>query len=264
MKQLILCVIAVALSSGLFAQDRQFAWTYQSNVLPVGSRDLEVWNTYSAGRNEFYHALAQRLEFEAGVAKNLQTALYLNVTQKYFQDAENGNKLTRSTAFSVSNEWKYRLLNPSVNVVGMALYGEVLLSPDEFELETKLILDKRIGHHLFAFNAILENEYEYHNEAGNVEAEWEMPVEFDFGYMYNFNMNIGLGIEARNHNIIEDGDWESSALFAGPSLFVASKGFYAIFNILPQLRDLRSTGGSNLSLDDHERMMARLFFGINI
>lgn len=263
MRKTLIFGLVMAVSAVASAQDRQFAWTYQSNILPVGSRDLEIWNTYSSGRTNFYHRLDQRIEFETGVVKNLQTALYLNYSNTFYQETENKEVLSHNSTFSFSNEWKYRLSNPSVNIIGSALYGEILIGPEEFELETKLILDKRFGNNLLAFNAIWENEVEYEGEGEEVETEWEMPIEFDLAYMYTPSPNFGIGIESRSHNILNKGYWESSALFAGPSIFVASEGFYCIFNFMPQLIDLKS-GGKSLSLDDHEKYMARLYFGISI
>ena len=43
----------------------------------------------------------------------------------------------------------------------IALYGELLVSPTESELETKVILDKQVGNLLLAANLVGEFELEY-------------------------------------------------------------------------------------------------------
>src|ERR1044071_8651244 len=63
-----------------FSQDRNFAWAYQTNTLPAGVRDIEVWNTLRTGRNYFYNRLDQRLEFEFGITDKLQSSVYLNMS----------------------------------------------------------------------------------------------------------------------------------------------------------------------------------------
>src|SRR2546422_225548 len=66
------------------AQDRLFAYTYQSNVLNKGDFDLEFWNTLATGKAGAYSPyiygqhLDQRLELEAGLGKRWQTAFYFN------------------------------------------------------------------------------------------------------------------------------------------------------------------------------------------
>src|SRR5258708_40092297 len=66
------------------AQDRMFAYTYQTNVLNKGDFDLEFQNTLRTGKAGAYSPyvfgqhLDQRLEFEVGLGKNIQTSFYLN------------------------------------------------------------------------------------------------------------------------------------------------------------------------------------------
>ena len=72
----VLAIVSVLLIGFIAkAQDRYFARTYTSNVLPKGAIDLEFWHTSRFGhKNQFYHAQDQRMEFEFGLGKNLQTA----------------------------------------------------------------------------------------------------------------------------------------------------------------------------------------------
>ena len=178
------------------AQDRSFARTYTSTVLPKGAIDLEFWHTSRFGHaNQFYHAQDQRMELEFGLGKNLQTAFYFNRYQKRVSETANGT--TTSNEIGFSNEWKFKLSDPTANKIGSALYFEAgLKGGDEVELETKIILDKYIGKSLFAFNGVVEFEKEFEWENSSVKSEgWSTPVEFDLAYMYNVKPSLGLGLE---------------------------------------------------------------------
>ena len=100
------------------------------------------------------------------------------------------------------SEWKYKLSDAATNVIGSGLYGEMTLSGTGLELEGKLILDKRIGKSLIAFNAVSEWEWAQKvkstvvNDKVNHENKMELEdtqVEYDLAYMYNINPNLGIG-----------------------------------------------------------------------
>jgi len=261
-------------STALFSQDRSFAYTYQSNILPKGSMDLELTNTLRTGKEgeyspfEFGRILDQRIEFEVGLSDNLQTAFYFNASSSAFA-LEGGPGIEHDLDVSFSNEWKWKLSDPSVDAIGSALYGELTVSADEIELEGKVILDKRFGDELVALNLIgeYELESEFEAEESEVETEAETPVEIDLSYMHFFSPSFGIGLEARNHNkITEDEGWEHSALFAGPVIFVVHDRIFGILTALPQIANLHKTDTApgNLVLDDHEKVELRLLVGISL
>ncbi len=255
----------LALTAG--AQDRYFARTYNSNVLPKGSIDLEFWHSSRFGhRGQFFHAQDQRMEIEIGLGGNLQTAFYFNRYQQRFSTSADGTETANETGFS--NEWKWRVSKP-FSKTGVALYGEWgIRGGDELELETKLILDRWIGKHLVAFNGILEYEKEFKWENGKLLSdEWEMPVEFDLAYMYTVKPSVGLGFEIRNHNGIAKGKgWEHSVFFGGPTLNIRGNNWFLIANYLPQWVNVHRTPEAPLRkvLDEHERAEARILIGVSI
>ncbi len=67
----------------VFGADRHFIYNYESNNLGPGERDLETYTWYLFGRDSFYSAMNQSLEFEAGLDVGIQTSLYVNFTQQY-------------------------------------------------------------------------------------------------------------------------------------------------------------------------------------
>ena len=250
------------------AQDRNFARTYQSTVLSKRSIDLEFWHTSRIGHSgEYFHAQDQRIEVEFGLGKNWQTAFYFNHFQKRFSTSLNGTEVSNEIGFS--NEWKVKLSDPVANRVGFGLYSEWgIKGGDELELETKIILDKVIGKHLFAFNGVWEFEKEFEWKNGTTESDgFEMPFEFDLAYMYNVNKNIGLGFELVNHNATAKGNgWENSVLFGGPTFNFRSGRWFVIANYLPQWGNLHKTASSpgNKVLDENERVEARILIGISL
>ncbi len=247
------------------AQDRVFARTYQTNILPKGVKDLESWTTFRFGREMFYSRIDQRLEFEIGVAKRVQSALYLNITHVKFAEVVYDIHKVAETEFSISSEWKTKLSDPVANKLGTGLYAEATIGPDEFELEAKLLLDKVIGKNLIAFNAVGEVEFEAVVELEDGEAKTKIelekyPVEFDLGYMF-MAKKFGVGVELRNHNLItkEDG-FRSSAFFGGPTIYYNPGDWFVILNILPQWVNFHKGDGieGTRDLTAHEKAEIRI------
>src|SRR4051812_33373099 len=138
---LLLAVPAIALPRLATANERHFTYTYESAVLPQGARELEVWTTARLGRDQYFARFDHRLEFEVGLTGRLQTSLYLNFSGETAETAP-GVRTSGMSYQGVSSEWKYKLLDPVADALGLALYGELLGSTDEFEFEGKVILDK--------------------------------------------------------------------------------------------------------------------------
>lgn len=260
-------VVFLCLMCGVFvsnAQDRYFARTYTTNVLPKGSFDIELWHTSRFGHEgEYFHAMDQRMEYEVGLGSNVQTAFYFNRFQKSISDC--AGHINQSSEIGFSNEWKWKVSKPT-SPLGVALYGELGVKGDELELETKVILDKSFGKNLFAFNAVYELEAEAERENGKNEFEFEeTPLEFDLAYMRNFSTSFGAGIELVNHNDLIKGKWDNSVLYAGPTINYRGKRWFFIANYLPQLSNLHKTADFPKSkvLDEHERAEARILIGFS-
>ena len=240
------------------ANERHFSYTYESAVLAPGEKEIEVWTTYRNGRDTRYTRFDERLEFEVGVLPGLQTSFYVNVTA-IGQDV-NGS-LSKSAEVSVSNEWKWRLLDSGVDGIGLALYGEITGGVDELELEGKLIVDKRIGSLLLAANFVAEHEWEY--GIGSTEKELHLDGYLAVGWF--FTPRFMIGVEAWNANIIAEGTWEHSAFFLGPVMSYAGDGWWVTLTALPQLPAFKSPeSGSKYVLTDYERFQARLLFSFHI
>lgn len=259
---LLLCVLGCVIFSK--AQDRYFGRTYTSNVLPKGSFDIELWHTSRFGHEgEYFHAMDQRMEYEVGLGRNVQTAFYFNRYQKSISDST--EQINQSTEIGFSNEWKWKVSKPT-SPLGVALYGELGIKGDELELETKVILDRSFGKNLLAFNAVYELEAEAERKNGENEFEFEeTPLEFDLAYMRNFSTSFGAGLEVVNHNDLIKGKWDNSVLYAGPTVNYRADRWFFIANYLPQLSNIHKTADfpKNRVLNEHERAEARILIGFS-
>jgi len=252
----------VFLPSG-WGQDRIFTYVYQSLVLNPGQKELEVWSTYRSGRSYYYRRLDSRLEFEIGLFKRLQTAFYLNYSGKaaaMIQDTV--MVITTENALSFSNEWKYKFSDPVANAIGSAIYGEFTLGLTAFELECKIILDKRIGKVTQALNFVVEPEWEWKTDNEEVEAENEVKVEINYGLGVDLGKGFIIGLEARCPNVLTgDGNWSQSAFYAGPTLSYARNELWINFTCMPQIAGIRGIpNSSRLNLTEFERYQFRLLF----
>ena len=136
----------------LIAQDRLFNYTYQSNVLNKGQKELEVSINILQGKDDYYREIQNRIEYEVGLGSKLQTSFYLNSKQKAGFDAITGEIVMDATEISVSNEWKYKFSDPVADNIGFAGYAEFTVATDELEIELKAIFDKVIGKTTHAAN----------------------------------------------------------------------------------------------------------------
>lgn len=265
---LVLTASSVVLPAG--ASERRFTYTYESNVLNPGDLELEPWSTWRFGREHFYSRFDQRLEFEVGLVKNLQTALYWNfsATAEDVDDGAGGRVRQKEFEFEgISNEWKYKLSDNFADTLGSALYFEWKAAPTEAEVEAKVILDKRVGDTLIAFNAVGEHEWAFPAK-GKSERELEVAAHLAVGYFVT--QNFVAGAELRGVSEFKGGkEYEGTTLFAGPTLAFAQEHWWTALSFQPQLFFLageEEEGGeeSHLNLEDHERMEVRLLVGMDL
>lgn len=252
--------LALLVPARASASQRHFVYTYESDVLNPGSAELEPATTFRHGRSSYYSAFDQRLEFEFGVANNLQTSLYWNFSSV---TADTGG--TRNTSFQgqgVSSEWKYKLSDPFADAIGSAVYVEGTASTDSAELEGKVILDKRSGPWIVALNLVGDHEWNWSQRGRTVR---EAGLDLDLGAAYLVTDGFSAGIEARSVNEFEDADeLESAVIYAGPNLSFARESWWLSISFTPQLGALKGARrGGWLDLEHQERLQARLIMGFH-
>ncbi|HET9870372.1 MAG TPA: hypothetical protein VFR02_07750 [bacterium] len=239
-----------ALPALSWAGDRQFLYNYQSGVLGAGEREVETYSTYRFGRDRFYSALDQSLEFETGLGGGVQTSVYLNFTQELGRDPADGSGVVAQgpTLDGVSNEWKFKLADASADALGLGLYVEPEFEPDELDLELKAILDKKIGPFLAAFNLLAAPAFNYADGSSSFLLRPSVGLgAFVTGRLF-------LGLEAMDENFYDDAPLRS-VFSMGPLVQYSGDNWWVGLTFLPQLA---SFGSPTLDFTDSQRDQVRL------
>lgn len=229
------------------ADNRKFTFVYEATTMPVGEAEYEQWVTWKTDKESDpdFDRLDFRHELEFGVTDHLQLAFYL--ADWRYQDGasvDNDRAVYRDSAVEVI----YNLTNPVEDLLGVALYGEFAGGDELLKLEGKLILQKDIGPWTFAYNAIIEAEWE-----GQDYQEDNGEFAQTFGISYSFSPELSAGFELLHEIEIED--WDESqddVLYLGPNLAYRAKGWWATVTPLFLATDS----------DNEAKYQTRLIFGI--
>lgn len=233
----------VLLSSNSQASDRRFAYSYETTPMAKGAWELEPWFTYK--HSDEGSEWEFRYEVEFGVTENLTLAAYLSdwsiVNPKHGKTEASWN--------TAGVEAIYSLSDPTKDWLGSALYGEVLIGPEKFSLEGKLLLQKNFGPLAVVYNAIVEAEWEGSDYEERVGV-WENT----FGLSYMFNPSFSVGFEAVHE--VEFENWSEAGdhvFFVGPNISYRTKSFWATIAGLAQVSDV----------DDEPDAEVRLILGFH-
>jgi hypothetical protein len=251
MKRIIAGLFALLLvPQALLASERHFGFSYESPVLKEDTRELETYTTYSFGKDLFYSALKERIEFEVGLGGDLQTSLYLTFKQEM---ADDGSEIVNEFMFDgISSEWKLKLTDNVADAVGIGLYGELKFAPDAFETEVKLIIDKKSDNFIWALNLTAEPEFSF---VENTPTAWSIVPSLGIGYF--LSEHFLFGVEAVSENVY-DGDPSvntMSTVSVGPVISYTSKNWWMTLTALPQVANLNAPG---LDLVESQRWQIRL------
>ncbi len=230
------------------AGDRHFIYNYESSVLEAGEREIETYTTYRFGRDYFYSAMDQNLEFEVGLGDGVQTSLYLNFTQEFANQGSGAQLGGGPVLDGVSNEWKIKLTDSSSDVVGLGLYFEPEFKPDDFELETKIIVDKKMGSFLWTFNLLGESEFDY------TDTNSSFLLRPSLGMGVFANDRLFLGFESMDENFYDNQPLRS-VFSLGPIVEYSGKDWWVALTYLPQVANI---GNSSLDFTDSQRNQVRV------
>jgi len=237
------------------ASERHFGYSYETDILQNEQIELETYSLYKFGRDTYFSGLDQRFEFELGLGGGVQTSIYLNFEQEMADDGT-GTIHNDFLSDGLSNEWKFKLSDNLTDGLGLGLYIESGFKPDEFELETKFIFDKRMGNWLWTLN--LSNEPELHFDDNTLG--FSIIPSFGLGY-FLVNETLFLGLEAQIKYFWYNTSLPiTAALFmAGPVLAYQSKDWWVTLAFSPQLINFL---GPNLDFVNGERDQIQLGFSI--
>lgn len=228
--------------------DRKFAFSYEATTTPPGEVEYEQFVTWkkSKATDSDFDRIDVRHEIEFGLTDRLQMGIY--VADWRYQDGEsvsNNRVEYRDTAL----EFIYNLTNPVADPIGLALYGEVKLGDQLFELEGKIILQKDMGPWTVAYNATIEAEWEgsdYEEDKG----EFAQTV----GVSYQVSPRLSAGVELLHE--VEFDDWEETGrnvMYVGPNMSYRRKGWFVTVAPLFQVSDI----------DSEADFVTRMIFGLH-
>jgi hypothetical protein len=266
------------------ADESFFGYTYGSETLGKGDTEVELWATDRRGKADgHYDAQNYRIELEHGFTNRLTVSGYANLVSQHIRGLEpDFEDVDRDFAFQgLSTEFKYNLLSPYKDAIGLTLYAEPGWSRvhsvegekgTEYELELKAILQKNFlsDQLIWAANFTFEPEWEREREedplTGEVESEWEkeLKLEVSSGLSYRFAPGWFAGVEGRYASVYPD--WthdlhrETYTVSAGPTIHYGGKRWWATATYLPQLFGSPSPHGSR-ALDEYEKREFRLKVG---
>jgi len=247
-------------ASSASASERHFGFSYESAVLNPGLAELQPWTTGRVGRADYFNGLQARLGFQLGLARNLQGALFWNVSSiaedVHVANATLKTRLIGTDFQSLSAQLKYRFTDATADALGSALLLEGHAGPMLVGYEARVILDKQLGSVLLGLNLI---------SAGVEQLDQNSRFVGSFGATagagYFVTPNVVTSLELRNENGYS-GQLDYSVLYLGPTVSYASTRFWLTFAVQPQVVAFKgATPGYQLDLHQNEYVQARLLLG---
>jgi hypothetical protein len=219
------------LATNADANERRFAYSYETYGMPQGTWEYEQWATWKSYDNK--DRFDFRHEFEYGITDTLTLDIYLANWRYEDVEGEGGEADYKSSGFSL----RQQLTDANKSVLGSALYGEVLVGDEEVKLEGKLLLQKNFGPLVAVYNLILEAEWEG-EDLGDLD-ETTGVLENTFGLSYQVNPSFFVGVEALHE--IEFAEWSDAGdhvFYAGPNLSFRKGNVFATLAGLFQVTDV--------------------------
>ncbi len=245
------------------ATEQHFGFSYESSVQSPGTAELQPWTTVRAGRADYYSNLGARLGVDFGLAKNLEGAVFWNLSATtedvQVPGAAAPARLSTTDFQSFSAQLKYKLSDPVADALGCALLLEGTYGPFVTGFEGRLILDEQLGSLLLAAN-LVGGDFGQLDRRSTFEGSLEATVAAGYFVTPSFVPSL----EARSETAF-DSNIDSSVLYLGPSLSLLSGRYWATLAVEPQLVAFKGASPSgNLDLSQNERLQARLLFGFQL
>lgn len=184
------------------------------DMTPVKTQDL-------TGADRTIPRTTLTTEFEYGLTSRLELGFYLQLADQPTVGTDASLRFD-----GLKQRLRYQLAEPGAWPIDVAVYGEVAELRAEFELEGKVILQKRFGNLRAICNLWAEREFYY---AGR--REWVLHPTL--GAAYEFGPRLALGLESWLVKEIADHDdgppgadkYNSGPIgYLGPTLFAEGRG----------------------------------------
>jgi hypothetical protein len=237
-----------------WATPQPLPFTYVYETLPKGNLEVEQYIDYTpvpvtsavTGKQILYGASQFQTEFEYGITDRLELGLYAEF-------APQGGAATYSQATlptltegnGVKERLRLRLGDEGRWPLDVALYLELVEIEREFEIEAKVILQRRIGDLRIVANLWAEREWEFSNHV----QDWV--INPTAGATYEVTKIFHPGVEGWMREEFPDGNFTRTfnlgpAVYVGPTAMLDfgklwwAVGGYALvsdINRVPQVGD---------------------------
>jgi hypothetical protein len=215
----LVATLVLTASSLARATPHPLPFTYLYETLGEGDIEVEQYVDYvpvklvpqdsSTGKPIWYGATQFQTEFEYGITNRLELGIYVSYVP---QPAGASVDLTEGTG--IKQRLRYRIADEGELPIDLGIYGELTESHDEFEIEAKLLLQKRLGPVKLLANLWGEREFEY---AG--AKEWVLSPTG--GITVQVTPTFHPGLEWWMHAEYRDGQPSSARVFdQGPHQYV--------------------------------------------
>ena len=181
------------------ANPHALPFTYPYATLNEGQLELEqsvdltpVHTTLSSGNGLLVPRAILTTELEYGITDHLELGLYVQMSDSPGGATTSGDGISPLALDGIKQRLRYRLGEDGQWPVNVALYGEVAELQNEFELEGKILLEKRIGKMQLLLN--LWGEREFYSAQKD---EWV--ANPTAGFSYELSPVVHLGAEYWMH-----------------------------------------------------------------
>ncbi|HEY2517871.1 MAG TPA: hypothetical protein VGI39_43675 [Polyangiaceae bacterium] len=249
-----------------FANPRPLPFTYGYGTLGEGEGEVEEYVDLvpvkaisdKTGNPVSYLATQSQTEFEYGITDRLELGVYVA-----FQPYPGSNyqpqslaKLTEGTGFK--ERLRLRLAEQGDWPIDVALYGELVEYTDEFEIEAKVILERRIGDLTLDVNLWGEHEWGW----DGIEKDWV--INPTAGATYQFSPSFHAGLEYWLRGEFPDGGSPRSFSlgphsFLGPTAMVNFGKFWWSTGVYARIDDVNHSPAPN---DNFGPLWVRTVVGI--
>jgi hypothetical protein len=211
---LLATLLIASASAPAHATPRPLPYTYIYETLPAGSAEVELYTDLVplrvsdlTGAPTWTLGMQFQTEIEYGITDRLELGLYLDFapTNPAFS-----NLPTMPEGTGVKQRLRYRFADAGQWPVDLAVYGELVELTNLFEIEAKVILQRRVGPLRFAGNLWFEREYAY----SGGENEWEFNPTA--GVVLEKWITVQPGIEYWMRSEFDDERFDSDH-FLGPT-----------------------------------------------
>jgi hypothetical protein len=249
------------------ATPRPLPFTYTADTLATDETEIENYvdltpvkaTSALTGSPVWYTATQFQTEFEHGITDSLELGLYVAFQPDPGSAYLNAATLTEGTGFK--ERLRYRLADMGAWPVDVALYGELVEYETEFEIEAKVILERRFGKLRIAANAWAEYEIYYASPQRDVELNPTIGATYQITPSFHAGLEYWMRVEFPNPSVSPRPFSLGPNQFVGPALMVNLGHLWWTTGVYARVNDVDRTAQP---LDDYGPIWVRTVVGIEL